>query len=119
LESYKKPLKNSCTDLIDGGIPLRAILQEEGIINLYRMDSDSLVLLLADNDGFSFQKWVNNHAHRLKVRAGNSIDIETTFSEKDPEKMHILIVRDDFNIEFDDALWECSNESIQFPVALS
>ena len=118
-KATRKPYKTVALDLIDGRIPLRAILKEEGIINFYRMDFDGLVLLLADNDGFSIQKWANNQTYRLKVKAGNSIDIETTFSEKDPEKMNILIVRDDFNITFDDTLWECSNESIQFPVALS
>ena len=61
-KAAKTPYKTAMLDLIDGRIPLREILQEEGIINLYRIDSDGLVLLLADNDGLSIQKWVNNRA---------------------------------------------------------
>lgn len=83
------------------------------------MDHDELVLLLSDTDGLSIQKWVSRQKYRLKVKAGNSIDIETNFSEKDQEKMNIVIVRDDFNIQFDNTIWESTNESTEFPAALS
>jgi hypothetical protein len=115
----KKPFKVILLDLNEGRIPLKALLEKEKMTSLYRMDAEGNVILLADQDGFSIQKWINGQTYKLRVKTSTSVDIEIPFSEKDQEKMNIITVRDDFGIQFEESPWLFSGDSSGFPFALT
>ena len=118
-KAKKRPFKVITLQLDEARIPLKTLLQAENITHLYQIDVDGEICLLADEDGFSVQKWTNGQTYKLRVKSSTSVDIEITFSEKDHEKMNILSVRDDFSIKFEKTPWLFSGDSIEVPVALT
>ena len=117
-----RPFRFIRVDLNEGRIALKALSEilslKEKIKEFYRIDAVGDVILLADEDGFSIQKWISGQTYKLRVKTSTSVDIEIPFSEKDQEKMNIITVRDDFNIQIDGNPWLFSGDSTGFPDAL-
>ncbi|EPZ36071.1 hypothetical protein ROZALSC1DRAFT_26931 [Rozella allomycis CSF55] len=115
-----KPYKKITLMLVHGKIYLKSLLEDEEASEIFLKNGHKQVKLQYDSNGLSVKTWRPDETYHLIVKKPLSVDIQITFSEKNEAKLNVLIVKNDFNLEFHDSEWTMSADyaPVDIPIGL-